>query len=180
MVNVQEQFNAFNQKALSAALDFAALSFSNAERFLGMHIEAVKGSLEESAETFKAFSSAKDPQDLLALRSRLLEASVERASSYARTVYELVAEAQSETTQLIEAQATAFNQGVGSAVEQAATPPEGVSAYAAVAEPAPFDTSAPDETISRSSEQIAKPNLTSVKARPPMVVTTGKNAKGRK
>jgi phasin family protein len=147
---VQEQFNAFNQKALSAALDFAALSFSNAERFLGMHIEAVKGSLEESAETFQAFSSAKDPQELLALRSRLLEASVERASSYARTVYELVAEAQSETTQLIEAQATAFNQGVGSAVEQAATPPEGV-APAAVAEPGASCTSAPDETVSGST-----------------------------
>lgn len=171
MMNVQEQFSAFNQKALNAALDLAALSFSNAERFLDMHIEAVKGSLEESAETFKALSSAKDPQELLALRSRLLETSVERASSYARTVYELVAEAQAETSELIEAQVAAFSEGVGSAVEQAArSASEGISA--AVAQPSPTAGGAPAE--------IAKPNLTAVKTKSPMVVTSGKNAKGRK
>src|ERR1700674_1992216 len=160
MMIVQEQFSAFNQKALNAALNFAALSFANAERFLDMHIEAVKGSLEESAETFKAFSSAKDPQELLALRNRLLETSVERASSYARTVYELVAEAQSETSELIETQVAAFSEGVGSAVEQVArSASESVSA--AAGQPSPGASSAPAATLSEPAEQTGKPNLTS-------------------
>jgi phasin family protein len=179
MTNVQEQFSAFNQKALSAALDFAALSFSNAERFLDMHIEAVKGSLEESAESLMAFSSAKAPQELLALRSRLLETSVARASSYARTVYELVAEAQAETSELIEAQVAAFHEDVGSAVEQAArSASEGVSV--AVAQALPTAAVTPVKTTRESVAQTGKPNLTSVKTKPPMAVTTGKNAKGRK
>jgi phasin family protein len=179
MMIVQEQFSAFNQKALNAALNFAALSFANAERFLDMHIQAVKGSLEESAETFKALSSAKDSQELLALRSRLLETSVERASSYARTVYELVAEAQSETSELIEAEVAAFSEGMGSAVEKAArSVSETVSTTAA--QPSPSSSKAQAATLSESAEQIGKPNLTSVKTKPPVTATAGKNAKGRK
>jgi phasin family protein len=182
MATLQEQFSAFNEKALDSVLDFAALSFANTERLVDLQIESVKASVEETAESFKALSSIKDPQELLAVRSRLVEASVERASSYARTVYELVAEAQADASQLLEAQVAAFNEGVISAVEQASTlpsAPAGANVAIAAVKSSVAATTAAVDTLSRPAKQPAKPSI--VKSSQPSTATTGgKGSKGRK
>jgi phasin family protein len=181
MATLQEQFSAFNEKALNSVLDFAALSFANTERLVDLQIESVKASLEETAEGFKALSSVRDPQELIAVRSKLVEASVERASSYARTVYELVAEAQADASQLVEAQVAAFNEGVISAVEQAsASSPSAPGANVAIAavKSSVAATTAAVDTLSRPAKQPAKPTI--VRASQSTTTSTGKGSKGRK
>lgn len=181
MATLQEQFSAFNEKAFNSVLDFTALSLENTERLLDLQVESAKGSLEESADHVKALVAAKDAQELLALRTKLVEASVERATSYARTVYELAVEAQSKVSQLVEAQMAAFNEGLITAVEAAAkSAPAGADVAIAAVKSSVAATTAAVDTLNRTAKEAAKLTDGAVKAAQQATATAVKSGKGRK
>ena len=62
-----------------------------------------KASLSEAAETTKAAMSIKDAQELLALQASLLQPAAEKAASYSRHLYDIVAGTNAEVTKVAEA-----------------------------------------------------------------------------
>lgn len=119
-MDVQAQFAEFNQSALRAVVGFAQLSVENTERIVNLNLESAKVALEESAQHARALVEVKDPQELAALRAKATEASLEKALTYSRNLYELANQTQAKVVQLLEAQFNVFNENMVSVVENAA------------------------------------------------------------
>ncbi len=119
MYNASEQFAEFNQANVSNAIKLASLSIENAEKLVNLNINAAKLAIAQAVEGAQAAASARDVQELIALRAKLTEVGVQSAQGYSRTLYELSSEAQAEFSALAEESWKAYTKGVASWVENA-------------------------------------------------------------
>ena len=109
MYNATEQFAELNQANVSNAIKLASLSIEN----------AAKLAIAQAVEGAQAAASAKDVQELLALRAKLAEVGVQSATGYSRTLYELSSEAQAGFSALAEESWASYTKGVAAWVEKA-------------------------------------------------------------
>jgi phasin family protein len=79
-------------------------AFEGVEKLIELNISAAKNAIAEAAQTTQAVLSAKDPQELMALQSSLLQPAAEKAAAYTRYVYEIAASTGAEVTRVAEAQ----------------------------------------------------------------------------
>ena len=119
MYNAQEQIAEFNQVNVSNAIKLASLSIENAEKLVGLNINAAKLAIAQAVEGAQAAASAKDVQELLALRAKLAEVGVQSVTGYSRSLYELSSEAQAGFSALAEESWATYTKGVASWVEKA-------------------------------------------------------------
>ena len=119
MYNATEQFSEINKASVSNAIKLASLSIENAEKLVQLNINAAKLAIAQAVEGAQAAASAKDVQELLALRAKLAEVGVQSATGYSRTLYELSTEAQSGFSALAEEAWKTYAKGVASWVEKA-------------------------------------------------------------
>jgi phasin family protein len=118
MNNFAEQFNTINKAIVEASVRFAKTSFDNSERIVALNVEAAKHSFDENTKSIKALSDVKDPQDLIALRTKLNESAVEKASGYTRHLLDLANEAQAEFTKIAEENWAHINKNINATVDQ--------------------------------------------------------------
>ena len=102
MYNPTEQFAEINKANVAQATKFAALSLEAAEKFTKFNLGAAKAVFAQSVESAQALASAKDVQELLALRAKLAEAGVQNAVGFSRDFYELATQAQAGYSALAE------------------------------------------------------------------------------
>lgn len=167
MVNipVPEQFAELNKNSIETALRLAKISMESAERLVNLQIEAAKAALEENAKNAKAMLEAKNPQDVVALRTQLTEAAVERAMSYSRTVYEVASQTQAELAQLLEDRMSAYSKDVAGAVDKATkSAPAGSEFAVAALKSTMAATAAAVETMTKAAKQLTEFADASVKA----------------
>ena len=79
-------------------------AFEGVEKLIELNISAAKNAIAEAAQNTQAVLSAKDPQELLALQTSLLQPAAEKAAAYSRYVYEIAASTGAEVTRVAEAQ----------------------------------------------------------------------------
>jgi len=82
MYNASEQFAEINQANVSNAIKLASLSIENAEKLVSLNINAAKLAIAQAIEGAQAAASAKDVQELFALRTKLAEVGVQSATGY--------------------------------------------------------------------------------------------------
>ena len=82
-------------------------------------MDATRAALIDGANNARALGAIKDVQDFAALRTSLVQPSLEKASAYARSVYNVATSAQSELNKLVEEQVAEFNKNVVGALEKA-------------------------------------------------------------
>ena len=119
MYNATEQFAEINQVNVSNAIKLASFSIENAEKLVQLNINAAKLAIAQAVEGAQAAASAKDVQELLALRAELTEVGVQSATGYSRTLYELSSEAQAGFSALAEETWANYTKGVAAWVEKA-------------------------------------------------------------
>ena len=129
-----EQFVAANKAAVDSLLSVANTALASAERIATLNLNTARATLEDSVANAKAISGAKTAQDVAAVASSLTQPAIEKATAYARSVYEITSETQGEFTKMVEAQFADFQKTVAGLVEQAAkaAPVGSESAVAAV------------------------------------------------
>jgi phasin family protein len=115
-----EQFAAAQQANLTAMVEMSQRAFANVEKLANLNLEAARSVLEESAAHTKALLSAKDPQEVVALQSSLMQPAADKATAYGRQVQDIVTTAQAEVTKLVEAQVAEAQTKLQSLVETAA------------------------------------------------------------
>lgn len=129
-----EPFVAANKAAVDSLLAIANTALASAERISSLNLNTARASLEDSAAGIKAIADAKDVQGLATVATSISQPAIEKASAYARSVYEIAAQTQGELTKLVEAQVGDFQKTVADLVNQAskAAPAGSESAIAAV------------------------------------------------
>lgn len=112
MASVNDQVNVFQKSAVDSVVKFANLSVSNAERLFAINLEAAKHTLDGSAKDLKTFTTAKDVKELGSVGAKAAEDSIQYATAYSRTVYEIASNAQAEYTRLVESQVAEFQKSL--------------------------------------------------------------------
>jgi phasin family protein len=119
MYNATEQFAELNKVNVAQAGKIAAIAMENAEKLVKLNLTAAKAVLAQGLENAQAVASAKDVQEVFALRSKITETGVQTALAYSRTLYELASEAQAEYSAVSEEVWSGYTKGVAQWVDTA-------------------------------------------------------------
>jgi phasin family protein len=109
MYQTPEQLIALNKANLEVAMKFAGVAIEGAEKVIDLQLKAAKTAFADSFEGAKALASVKDLQQFAALKDSLGQPSLEKATAYARSLYDVATETQAEFGKLVEAQVSEFN-----------------------------------------------------------------------
>ncbi len=156
MPQTANPFSDVGTATAETAARLARISMDSAERAFTVQLEYAKGALEQAALNAKALSGAKDLQELLTLRSKIAENSVENWMGYSRSLYEVASEAQTEIARLAEERMTRLQQTVSESVDQAArSVPAGGDVAAAAIKSSLAATTAAFDSFTKAARHAA-------------------------
>ena len=118
MYQTPEHLIALNKANIETALRFAGVALEGAERLIDLQLRTAKSALNDSFEGAKALASVRDMEQLAALKDTLVQPSVEKATAYAKQVYDVATATQSDLGKLVEEQVTEFNRQFITALDQ--------------------------------------------------------------
>jgi len=118
MYQTPEQLVAFNKANLEIAMKFAGVALQGAERILDLQLKAAKTAFADSVENAKTIAAVKDLQQLAALKDSMAQPTIERATAYAKSVYDVSTATQVEFGKLVEEQVSEFNKQVVTALDK--------------------------------------------------------------
>jgi phasin family protein len=118
MYQTPEQLVALNKANLEMAMKFAGVAIQGAERILDLQLKAAKTAFADSVESAKAIAAVKDLQQLTALKDTLAQPTIEKATAYAKSVYDVTTATQAEINKLVEEQVSEFNKQVVTALDK--------------------------------------------------------------
>ncbi len=101
MAAKNDQFNELHRKNLEAAMRLAQLSIDNSQRIMALQTELAKDLFEQGVENARALTGAKDPSDLMTLRTRYAQDTTQRMMLTAQKIAEIGAEARGEFSRLL-------------------------------------------------------------------------------
>ncbi len=99
-----EQVLATNKANVETLFGLTGKAFEGVEKLVELNLAASRALLAESASQTQTVLNAKDPQELLALQSGLLQPLSEKAASYSREIYDIAAVTSAEFSKTFEAQ----------------------------------------------------------------------------
>ena len=132
-MNYANPLSEIGRAAVESAARAAKISMDSAERTLNVQLEYAKGAVKQATLNVRAAAGAKDVQELLAVRARIAENTLENLMGYSRSLYEVASEAQAEYSRLADERMARFQQAVTEGVEQAARSATGGSDVAVTA-----------------------------------------------
>jgi phasin family protein len=103
MTFTPDQLIAAQKASVETLFGLTHKAFESVEKLIELNLQVAKTTLAEAAETTQAALSVKDAQELLALQASLLQPAAEKAASYSRHVYDIVAGTSAEFTKTAEA-----------------------------------------------------------------------------
>lgn len=112
MYQAPEQLMAFNKANMEVAMKFAGVAIQGAERMMELQLKAAKSAFSDSVENAKALAAVKDLQELAALKDSMAQPTIEKATTYAKSVYDVATATQAEISKLVEEQIAEFNKQV--------------------------------------------------------------------
>ena len=118
MYQTPEQLVALNKANLEMAMKFAGVAIQGAERILDLQLKAAKTAFADSVENAKAIAAVKDLQQLTALKDTLAQPTIEKATAYAKSLYDATTATQAEINKLVEEQVSEFNKQVVTALDK--------------------------------------------------------------
>ena len=145
------------QKAnVETLFDLTNKAFEGVEKLVELNLQVARASLSEVAETTKAALSVKDAQELLALQASLLQPSAEKAASYSRHVYDILAGTQAEVTKATEGTMADVQKKMMAAVDTAIkNAPAGTENAAALMKSAVAAANNAYESVHKAAKQAA-------------------------
>jgi phasin family protein len=157
MYQATEQWLAFNRAQLETAERFAGLALEGAEKLLEVQLHAARSACAEGIENARALAAVKNLQDLAGLRESLAQPSVERATAYARSVYDAAADTHARLGALIDEQVADFNQQVVTLLDRVSqNAPAGSEAGIAALKSGIMTMNAAYETFAKVTRQVAQ------------------------
>ena len=179
MITVEQIVN--TQKAnIDSFFGLSGKAFEGVEKLIELNISAAKSAMTEAAQNTKLALSAKDPQELVALQTSLMQPAAEKAAAYGRYVYEIAASTGAEVSRVAEAQAAEaqarFMALVDTAVKNA---PAGTEHGVALIKSAVAAANNAIETAQKAAKQaaeVAEANFTAMSTTAVRATKTGKKA----
>jgi len=155
MYQTPEQFVAINKANLETAMKFAGVALQGAERILDLQLKAARSAFADSVENAKTIAAVKDLQQLAALKDAMAQPTIEKATAYAKSVYDVATATQAEIGKLLEEQVAEFNKQVVAALDKMVkTAPAGSEVGIATLKSAIAAVNASYENVSKVAKQF--------------------------
>jgi len=118
MYQAPEQLIALNKANMEAALRFAGVALESAERLIDLQLKTAKTALADGLQNARVIASVKDFDQLAALKDTVVQPTFEKATAYAKEVYDVATSTQADLSKLVEEQVSEFNKQMVSALDQ--------------------------------------------------------------
>ena len=175
MYQAPEQLMAWNKAYLETAVRFAGIALDGAERMLDLQLKAAKNAFADGVEQAKALAAAKDPQEFAQLKNTLVQPTLEKATSYVKSVYDAAAATQSEISKLIDEQVAEYNRNVATGLDKMAkSAPAGSEMAVAAVKSAISAVNSTYDNLSKSAKQFAEMSQANIEAATSQAVHAGK------
>ena len=139
-------------ETLIAATTVAA---DSVERVAAVQLKAARSSFDDGIKQIKALAAVKDPSELQAVTTKFVQPGLEKASGYAREVYETVSSAQAQLTKLLETQMAEFQKNATITLDgMLKNAPAGSEAFVATFKQAVGTASQAYDTIAKSAQNL--------------------------
>jgi len=156
MTTVPEQISAFGKAQVEAALRFVTIAAEGTEKLFDLQIKNSKAAFNESMKNAKALAEVKDVSELPTWTSSTFQPGIDKATAYARSVYEVAAGTQSELSAVLEAQIADFSKDVVVALDAALkSAPAGSEPAVAAVKSVIGTANTVYENIAKASKQLA-------------------------
>jgi len=178
MYQAPEQLVAMNKANLEIAMKFASVALQGAERMLDLQLKAAKTAFADGVENAKAIASVKDVQQLASLKDDLAQPAIEKATAYARGVYDVATATQAEFGKLIEAQVAEYNKQVVATLDRMVkTAPAGSEVGIAALKSGIAAVNSAYDNMSKVTKQFTEVTQSNFEAVAKQAVTGAKKAK---
>jgi len=170
MVQVNEQVAALSKAQLEAGLKMVEFAAQSVEKLAEVQFNAAKAAYADNLKTLKQLAGAKDAAELASLSSSIAQPSWEKATTYTKSVYEIVASAQSEFANVLEEQVAEFNKNMVVTLDAVMkSAPAGSEGTLAAAKQAIHSANTVYETMVKAAKQmasVAESNMAAVTTQP--------------
>ena len=175
-----EQVVAAQKANLETLVGLTNKAFEGVEKLVELNMQVAKTSLNEAAETARAALSVKDAQELLALQASLLQPAAEKAASYSRHVYDILAGTNAEVTRVAESQIADAQKKVLAAVDTAVkNAPAGTENAVALVKSAVAAANNAYESVNKAAKQAAEVAESNFEAMTNTAVKASQQAAGK-
>lgn len=172
-----EQVLASNKANIETLFGLTGKAFESVEKLVELNLAASRALLADTASQTQTVLSIKDPQELLALQTSLLQPLGEKAASYSREVYELATATGAEFGKTFEAQFAEAQKKFLDVVDSTAqNAPAGSETAVALMKSAVTAANNVLETAQKSAKQAAALAESNFKAATANTVEAGKAA----
>ena len=176
-----DQFVAAQKASLETLFGLTTKAFEGVEKLVELNLQVAKASLSEAADTTMAALSIKDAQELLNLQASLLQPSAEKAASYSRHVYDILAGTNAEVTKAAEATLAEGQKKMLALVDSAVkNAPAGTESAVALVKSAVAAANNAYESVHKAAKQateVAEANFTALTAQAVKATATPKGRK---
>lgn len=155
MKTIPDQFSTLGKSQLDTALRVATVAAESAEKLMDLQMTSARAAFSEGAKNVKALTEIKDVSQLPAWTNAHFQPGVDKATAYARSLYDLASGAQSEISALLETQMAEFNKQVTAAMEAAVkSAPAGSEAVLPALKSVIGTATSVFESISKAGKQL--------------------------
>ena len=178
MYQTPEQLVAINKASLETAMKFAGVALQGAERILDLQLKAAKTAFADSVENAKTIATVKDIKELASLKDSMAQPSLEKATAYAKSIYDVTAATQAQFGALVEVQVSEFNKQVVTALDKMVkTAPAGSEVGIAAFKSAIAAVNSGYDNISKVAKQFSEATQSNIEAAAKQAVNGAKKAK---
>lgn len=178
MYQAPENLVEMNKANIETAMKFAGIALEGAERMIELQLKAAKAAFADSIEGAKALASVKDLQQFAALNDNLAQPSIEKATAYARSVYDVAAGTQAEFNKIVEEQVAEFNKQTVAALDKMVkTAPAGSELGIATLKSAIAAVNSAYDNLSKVAKQFTEVTQSNMEAVAKQAASTVKKAK---
>ncbi len=165
MYQTPEQLIAMNKANLESAMRFAGVAIEGAERMIDLQMKAAKSAFADGIESAKALAAVKDFQQFAALKDTMAQPTLEKATAYAKSVYDLTTETQAEFGKLVEVQVADFNKEVVATLDKMVkSAPAGSEVGIAAIKSAIASVNAAYDNLAKVGKQFAQATQSNLEA----------------
>ena len=177
MYQTPEQLIAMNKANMESVMRFAGVAIEGTERMIELQMKAAKSAFADGIESAKALAAVKDFQQFAALKDTMAQPSLDKATAYAKSVYDLTSETQAEFSKLVEAQVSDFNkEAVTTLDKMVKSAPAGSEVGVAAVKSAIAAVNSAYDNLTKVGKQFAQASQANLEAAATQATATVKKA----
>jgi len=156
MTTVPEHISTFGRTQLETAFRFLTIATEGTEKLFDLQIKNSKAAFNEGMKNAKSLAEVKDVSELPTWTSSTFQPGIDKATAYARSLYEAAAGTQSEISAVLDAQIADFSKNVVVALDAALkSAPAGSEPAVAAVKSVIGTANTVYESIAKASRQLA-------------------------